>query len=1484
MPLPGGASGKAGVHYEDKWTAYCALEVLRERASSIRVEPPGAEESGIEFWLQRDTCTEYHQVKRQRKHGEWTVAALREVGVLKEFEVRLRDRTSRCVFVSMQSASVFRELTEYARKATSHSDFVGCYLQAEIRRKEYEVFRTIWPHHDDQKILNILSRIYIQTISEELLESMLRTNAELLFEREATTTSLQVIRILQRSIHETLHADKLWRQLAEEGVQPATWRGTKLLATQIAETNRRYVTSRVSTLIGNKIIARAEAKRLARALDTERQVLICGDAGSGKSDILLQLVQSLEQNGVPHLVFRLDRLPAVAHPGQLAQPLGLPTSPVAALAALAGDRIAILIIDQLDIVSTTSGRQPEFFDCVEQVISQASALPNMRLVVACRTFDVENDSRLRQLLDKSRKALKIEVGRLDEELVRSALGEAGFVRFQPSTAQLELLRIPLHLSLLCDSASDADDDLAFASSNDLFERFWKHKRREVEQRRAGTAWLQIIDVLVDHISATRTLFAPRELVDEWELDVDILISSNVLRRDGQLLAFSHEAFFDYAFARRSVERRRGIRDLLNVDQLLFRRAQVRQMLEYSRERMPLEFREDVRFLISDTSVRFHLKAMVMEWLRQVQPDSAILTFIAPLLLDDSSELFTRAWGILTTEMWFQAADEAGYIAKAFGANEAVLERVCGILWTASTHSPSRVATLLRPHVDSACWRRRVAYVLEQPTSKFDKDLFTLCRLFVVAEARSYGRESVAQQVLISTVRRLAKDRPDCCAVLIGEYLRASFELAKELGQPNLFDYSEGTVAHDLYLHNQLLEIAHAVPALFIEQVVSVLFDIANHTMNGHSDIYLSNDLIWWGRYTLESYGTHNILSESLLQAAEKALREYARIDSPGFIELLDRHADGDSDTIAFLLAQGFASNPSRLADPAIEFLLADQRRLSIGNSAERYWGTRDLLFAVCFEASRDNLLRIQDQLLAFSHPYERLGDFGRTQQRLLSAIPVSRQSPSVRRRLAELHRKFGNRDLAGPRRISAGLIQSPIERTKALRMKDQQWRRAIAKYSTSRRDSKELYPDLKGGADELANELEDAAKEFPERFAQLAILLPDETSTSYFDAILRGVASTTYFVGTALASELIERCHNLPQRPCGRWIGGLFRRMASDALSAQLYEIITWYALHDPDPVDQRETGDLLHRGLNSVRGQIATTVAALIAEWPEHFERLITCVRSLVSDHSPSVRAMAAEILLMLSGEHRAEMERLFVALLSGASDELINTHFIQQIIWRYANSNMSLYRPTIERMLTSPNEKSRANGSRNAVGVSLAEHNEESLALRCRTSDDVPIRVAAAETYGANLTTARFRAVCEEALRQFFIDPDARVRGAASKAIWSLVGDGVARHAELCEIFLSSVAFAEQPYQLIHALKLSTIQVPALLLRTSADVFSLWESGRQDLLIRRDTFSLVVRAYTNAQGRSQQEQALDLIDRALRSGLYGLAEDLDLHDRGWL
>jgi len=64
MPLASGASDKLGNSYELSWTAYCIADILAGDADSIRLEPPGDEGKGVEFWLLKAGLKEFHQVKR----------------------------------------------------------------------------------------------------------------------------------------------------------------------------------------------------------------------------------------------------------------------------------------------------------------------------------------------------------------------------------------------------------------------------------------------------------------------------------------------------------------------------------------------------------------------------------------------------------------------------------------------------------------------------------------------------------------------------------------------------------------------------------------------------------------------------------------------------------------------------------------------------------------------------------------------------------------------------------------------------------------------------------------------------------------------------------------------------------------------------------------------------------------------------------------------------------------------------------------------------------------------------------------------------------------------------------------------------------------------------------------------------------------------------------------------------------------------------
>lgn len=77
MPLPGGEADKLGNRYEGRWTVFCMIDVMEEKADSIRLEEPG--EDAFEFFLRKNGELEYHQVKRQNSgRRRWTLSALQD--------------------------------------------------------------------------------------------------------------------------------------------------------------------------------------------------------------------------------------------------------------------------------------------------------------------------------------------------------------------------------------------------------------------------------------------------------------------------------------------------------------------------------------------------------------------------------------------------------------------------------------------------------------------------------------------------------------------------------------------------------------------------------------------------------------------------------------------------------------------------------------------------------------------------------------------------------------------------------------------------------------------------------------------------------------------------------------------------------------------------------------------------------------------------------------------------------------------------------------------------------------------------------------------------------------------------------------------------------------------------------------------------------------------------------------------------------------
>ena len=241
-----------------------------------------------------------------------------------------------------------------------------------------------------------------------------------------------------------------------------------------------------------------------------------GAAGAGKSCVAAQTVKQLAARDIPCLAIRLDLIPEGDLSAQaIGRRLDLPDSPVLTLGEYANGRPCVFCIDQLDALSIVSARQQTIWGPFNEMLNEAERYPNMRLLFACRTFDLEQDPRLRKLVSASK--IESSESRSDRSTKTPSRG--------PSKRQASPLPVSVSRSIPgpLESASPVSVPGSFAragpvdftEAGDLFDAFWKHKRRSVDER-VGLpgSWMPAVGSTVcDALSERESLMAPRYALD-----------------------------------------------------------------------------------------------------------------------------------------------------------------------------------------------------------------------------------------------------------------------------------------------------------------------------------------------------------------------------------------------------------------------------------------------------------------------------------------------------------------------------------------------------------------------------------------------------------------------------------------------------------------------------------------------------------------------------------------------------------------------------------------------------------------------------------------------------------------------------------------------------------------------------------------------------------------------------------------------------------
>jgi len=1536
--LAGGRADKFGNEFERHWVVFLALDVVEGRASSLKWEPLGPVEAGVDCEVRSPdgTLTKYQCKALNGTKGSWSASDLSDV--LSAAKAHLEaSPVARFAFASGDAAPVLRSFVERARTSDSNGkDFLAYCLTSTDHKREYQSLCKCWglqplDEGDAQRSIGLLQRIEFHQAPDI---GLLYRLAEGGIDGDGGEVVAHLGRYLEDNLGNSLRSDQLREALRAVGHPPLDLHSDPRVLNGIERLQKSFRETLEPHLIGSALITRPEAAPLVERLRAQggaRLVFVTGDAGSGKSGVLLEVLKRLGAEGVPYIPIRLDtHYPDKSVRAFSKECLDLPASPATCLRVLADGRRAVLIIDQLDAVRWTSANSDGAWQRCKAIIDEALQLPNASVVVAGRTVDLDEDPRI-QHWTKGKKdshgidVQRFNVGPMSEQVVAAIVDSYGVKYASLSPGEKLLLSNAQNLQLWWRLAADGKA-LHFSSRVALLRSFWSHYRdKSVRDCHVPASEVKaLLDRLVEFMDKNGRLDAPSLLLDgEYAAAALALRTLNIIHTANDRARFAHQSHLDYLtierVLRRALEGETAPIDWLRADdQSLFRRDQVRLLLQLLRDQDVTLYGQVLEAVLFGGGVRFHIQHLVLTTLAQVSRPSADEYKLVKRLLSESDWRLHVLERVLTRrEPWLEAFTVDGTIPSMLSSGQsAQRDQAILLCWRSAEVAPAWFERVLTPHWNSKDpkWADLIGRVLSN-----DADLDTA----TVFEWRLERARAGANDPDVYNAEQLAKkdgSRAIAFIAAIAEGLISNVEKAAEGDKQRSVQVERERFEH-------LTEACRSYP----REAWTAIAPVYRRAVAVH-------DRLAAGKFNVTAYEV--ILSANRIVALLHDLLVVtgsALLSAEGASFLSELTALGQAPTVSHfrqLVVDALARAPAILSDAAAECFLSIDRPLDI-ETAARPLMRDDLLSAqdpaiaalraLTGTCSAAILQRVERMVLAFHTVEERRSiewqrdrihagkwsgnpnDYGLPQYALLLALPEARMSDNGRRALWLWQRKFGDlykyRD-SGPNKML--MVVSPIPGERARFVSDDEWVSIVAGDRTKARPAwreirREKY--IESSPSEFAASLESAGKLNPARYVRLGVRFHKDANASYYRSLLTiaglvsgpdDVKADSWFPAAvhdveSLIEHVVANVNSEIALAVCRTVGSRSSENWSEHTRARLRE----YALHHPNPEGELRP-DSIERDavvrqiemdcLNAVRPSAIRAIAQLLWAHPELLGWARGVAEETVRDRHPAVRAAALELANAV-GKHDLDGA---VELLVGACLEtdpaVLAVHYgpyLLRVVWRREKELAQVLR----RALESSDEEAAKLAAYWATVGNLVEGIYAELAQAAASG--VPHqRVGVVEALISMVQHESYRTTCLAKLTTFLNDPDDKVLHAVDGMFRR---DGFLNMNEAPEFahkFARSVAFRHDPTMLLHRLVkhegsllpfADTIEACVAQL-SGALAASTQSSAYHNSMAAGDIATILLRLYQQSEAASDRDLRRRCLDQwdALLKARVGMDQDV--------
>ncbi len=1123
--FPGGISDKQGNAFEDSWTARQLLNLFESQDGNILFEPV---QPGYEFTLELNSKTAWHQVKMKRTGRAWSIKDLISNGFLDNAKARLEATLEdECLFITDADCFSLGRLVAAADMSTDPRDFAARANQADSGNLK-ELCKA-WKL-DKRATLILLTRIGVHRVSEAELESALANSVRMGFSSPPSEVMNSLLTFGRKHLGKTISCQEIRDYLlVEHGYQRRSLEGDKSLVESLRQATKLY-TSSVDERRPGFLIPRPEITSVTQEwlnAPDARLLLIEGAAGTGKSIVTRQVVEGLEQSGVQVLALRIDHhLDTQSQTNLGESTLGRSIElAIASRAVSSENQRCAIVIDQLDAVSDASGRRGQAKRIISQLIDDVLQHSSVRVVLVCRSFDLDNDQRLASYRDhKGSHGLTLTPFNWETD-VAPVLIQRGYDVSGLTARQIQILTLARNLKLWIDLYDQAGEPPTFSDWVALVVQ--TIQMADVRAKDAGETWsaLEVLSDVADAMNEAQLLTAHSSVLDNHRNAQKILKSCGLIQGDNAKIQFGHESYFDLIFARRFVSGSQCFKDWLLEDQQPFRRTQVRQILETLRSEVgstSKRYLKALEVVWLGPEVRIFIKHAVASWLAEIDaPTTREWLIVFP---EGTTTISSAAFRVLRSPAWASMALEK-------------LPLYSHMIGTCSDQKDRALVTVARASKQAS--NKRVQILIDllksgSPTSVSDvtralwmieagPDTDQILRLAKMVIRQTPLEELNLEEGGLELLRRKSSMTASHQLEIFGVYLDHFFHIQGP---------RQSTKRRRRYngLSNRLAAIVRAEPGLFLDTIAPLYLEHVLATKDAEAKVdgfatnpeRLNEETDWPGIIHLALRRAAQTDNGALARFRNRLRPDTSRIHLYYLTLAISMNGwEGAQDFTHIINSEYLfrltTSSPWRIGALAA---LAVRPALALNDWKRFEARTFDHSPEHSRASSILSTLR-EDPETTWVHHDQAVHAMtlnGLARSRIVNFIGPSNFSVEYQSEIRVLDRKFT--DKAIPTfRSGVGHVVSPIAEDATQKMTDDQWLKAIARYSDDDpREHTFLEDRFIGGARQVAAQLGTRTKDDPVRFADFVGRLSVKDHSQYIAAILLGIVDSSAPLSTCLVT------------------------------------------------------------------------------------------------------------------------------------------------------------------------------------------------------------------------------------------------------------------------------------------------------------------------------------------------------------------------------